>query len=255
MKRLMLVVEHEFKSIVRKAAYGLLLAFTLCISLLDSAPVPANLQRLAWISEPSYYATRVLTGGGILLAFGLIFLFSGRIAIDQKSGVIELFKASSLQKAEYMAGKILGGFLSALCAYFIFLAACMSVYLLFLPEASVAACLSAGIRSFLAVAAPASFFISAVGICLPLLLDIRWTYVLTALLLLANIFHIESAAAEAPYLLLSGDLTKLVWQHPRFPFDNNIAIVMNLLFLLCGGAFPAGIVFAKNSYWREKWKA
>jgi hypothetical protein len=237
-----------------RPAYGLLLVFTLFVSLVDSIPLPVNVQRLAWICEPSYYALRVLRNGGLLLAFGLIILFSGSVAIDKKSGVIELLKASSLRKMEYITGKILGGFLSTLFAYITFLFACMLTYLIFLPEATISSSLSAGIQSFLVVAVPVSFFTSAVGICLPILLDIRLMYMLTALLFLLNIFHIGSASEQAPYLLLSGDLIKLVWQHPEFQFDNAIAVIRNLLFIICGGALPAVIVLSKNGYWREKWK-
>jgi vacuolar-type H+-ATPase subunit I/STV1 len=81
---------------LKRIATWAVLAAAVVISLIDSFPSAKNLARLEFLSEPSYFIFRTLSFGALLTAFGLMFLISNRLTIDQKTGMKHLIMASPI---------------------------------------------------------------------------------------------------------------------------------------------------------------
>jgi LPXTG-motif cell wall-anchored protein len=54
------------------------------------------------------------------------------------------------------------------------------------------------------------------------------------------------------YLITSGDLAKLIWQHPKWPFSNTGSIQANLVFLVGCGLLAGLLLFLKRKFWRNE---
>ena len=76
-------------------------------------------------------------------------------------------------------------------------------------------------------AAPAGWFVSFVSIALPGMIDIRLFYILSVVLFGFNATYVGSAEAMPFYLIAAGDLVRLIWVHPKWPFVDTGSVVAN----------------------------
>ena len=63
-------------------------------------------------------------------------------------------------------------------------------------------------------------------------MDIRLFYILAAIYFGVNAMYVGSAETMPFYLLTSGDLVRLLWVHPRWPFVTMESVWANGAFLL-----------------------
>ena len=121
MRKLLSVIYYEYLMQLKRIATWAVLAAAVVISLIDSFPSAKNLARLEFLSEPSYFIFRTLSFGALLTAFGLMFLISNRLTIDQKTGMKHLIMASPITKSQYILGKLIGGFIYAYTVFSLYL--------------------------------------------------------------------------------------------------------------------------------------
>ena len=86
-------------------------------------------------------------------------------------------------------------------------------------------------KSNLCFLVPVSLFVSFCSIALPGMMDIRLFYILAAILFGFNATYVGSAEAMPFYLITSGDLVRLIWVHPRWPFVDMGSVIANGFFL------------------------
>ena len=210
------VLHYEYKmQFKRLVTWGVLLVAT-ALSLLDNFPSAGNLARLEFLDEPAYFVYRIVSLDSLVLLFGLMFLLAGRIPIDTKTGMKSLLMSSALRKWQYVLGKLLGGL-----AIFVSLV-------------------------------PTSLFVSFCSIALPGMIDIRLFYILAAILFGFNATYVGSAEAMPFYLITSGDLVRLIWVHPRWPFVDMGNVIANGFFLVGSSLVFGSLLFLKHKFWRSE---
>ena len=221
MRRMLAVLRYEYKMQFRRlATWGIFLAAT-ALSLLDNFPSRANL--------------------------------AGRLPLDAKTGMKPLLMATPLQKWQYVLGKLLGGFLYVFSLLSIFLALNTAIYAAAAPfEVSWAECIVPLLKALLVSAAPAGWFVSFVSIALPGMIDIRLFYILAAVLFGFNATYVGSAEAMPFYLITAGDLVRLIWVHPKWPFVDTGSVVANGGFLVGSGIVCGSLLFLKRKFWRAE---
>lgn len=253
MRKMITIIHYEYKmQLKRPATWGVLLAVTI-FSLLDNFPSAKNLARLEFLNEPAYFIYRTMSFDGLILMFGLMFLMAERFPIDNKTGMKPLLLSHALQKWQYVSGKLLGGFLYAFSALCIFLALNTAVYSAAAPfEISLPACMVPLAKAILVSALPVSLFVAFCSVALPGIIDIRLFYLLSAILFGINAANVGSANAAPVYLITSGDLIRLVWSHPKWPFIDAGSIWANWAFLIGNGLFFGSLLFLKHRIWRSK---
>ena len=67
------------------------------------------------------------------------------------------------------------------------------------------------------------------------MIDIRLFYILAAILFGFNATYVGSAEAMPFYLITSGDLVRLIWVHPRWPFVAMVIFIPIGFYLLGSG--------------------
>ena len=253
MRRMLAVLRYEYKMQFRRlATWGIFLAATV-LSLLDNFPSSANLARLEFLREPAYFVYRIMSLDSLVLLFGLMFLLAGRLPLDTKTGMKPLLMATPLQKWQYVLGKLLGGFLYVFSLLSIFLVLNTAIYAAAAPfEVSWAECIVPLLKALLVSAAPAGWFVSFVSIALPGMIDIRLFYILSAVLFGFNATYVGSAEAMPFYLITAGDLVRLIWVHPKWPFVDTGSVVANGGFLVGSGIVCGSLLFLKRKFWRAE---
>ncbi len=253
MNKVFAIVRYEYKmQLGRISTWGILLAVS-AIALLDNFPSTRNLARLEFLVQPAYFVYRTMCLDVLIISFGLLFLLSGRIPADNKTGCKALFMAAPISRSQYIWGKLFGGFTYTLTVISIFLILNTGIYAVFTPiEADAGAYLTPLIKTLIIGGIPVSFFISFLAVTLPAMMDIRLFYLLTAVLFFLNAGSVGSAEAQPFYLVTSGDLIKLIWQHPRFPFTNIWSIAANLTFLTGCGLLSCVLLIMKRKFWRAE---
>jgi hypothetical protein len=98
---------------------------------------------------------------------------------------------------------------------------------------------------------PVSIFISFTSVALPAIFDVRLFYVLASVLFILNAASPDSSDKMPFYLITSGDLKKLIWLHPKYPYINTDGILPNLMFLLVCGLISAVPLFLRRKFWRN----
>lgn len=253
MRKISVIAHYEYKMLMmNRAAWGIYLAATF-INLLDNYPSPHNLARLEFLCQPAYFLYRTICFDALILAFGLLFPLSGRFSADRKYGLHHMFMTLPVQKGQYLLGKLLGGWLYTLTLLCLFLGTNLFVYLIAAPfEADAAACIILLGKAVLVSALPVSLFIGLGSTALADLLDIRLFYLLAAILFLVNVTTVGSADAMPFYLVTSGDLTRLIWVHPKYTQLYPGAVLKNCLFLAGGGLACGGLLGAWHRPWRTE---
>ena len=243
MRKMSAVIHYEYKmQFKRPATWGILLMVAI-FSLLDNYPSAGNLARLEFLYEPAYFVYRTMSQSGFVLMFGLIFLLAERIPMDDKTGMKFVLMSHGLEKWQYVFGKLLGGFLYVFSVLCIFLALNTAVYFFGVPfPVSLFSCLVPLVKAIIVSAVPASLFVSVGSVALPGMVDIRLFYLVAAILFGMNAACVGSADKGPFYLITSGDLTRLLWVHPKWSFADTESIFANGAFLvgssLVLGSFP-----------------
>lgn len=254
MRKVLSIVYYEYRLQSRRPAAWAVLFAALLISLADNFPSAGNLARLEFLSQPEYFIYRTIGMDGAIMAFGLVFLLSDRIPVDEKAGVKPLMMAAPLRKWQYIAGKMIGAFCFSYTMLCTFLLAGVLVYSIALPggvsavETAVYVC-KAAVISIL----PVSIFVGFSAVAFPVFMDMRLFYLLAGMLFVLNISYVNSADASPFYLITSGDLLRLIWVHPKWPQIDHESVRANLVFLLaCGFGAWGCLSAAKRRFWRAE---
>lgn len=253
MRNILSIVHYEYKMQIRRiATWGVFVA-AVAFSLLDDFPSGGNLHRLEFLSDPVYFVYRTMSLGGLPMAFGLMILLSNRFSIDCKTGVKSLIMAGPTTKAQYIFGKLIGGFCYTVTVFSLFLAVNALVYYMAAPfPVSMWNILTAIAKTIIICVLPVSVFVSFLSVNLPAWMDVRLFYAMAAILFLINASTTGSAEQMPFYCITSGDLVRLIWRHPKFPFENVKSIWRNLVFLTGSGWFSLLPLLAKKQFWRHE---
>ncbi len=253
MRKIISIVHYEYKmQLKRLAAWGVLIVAT-AIALLDNFPSETNLARLEFLNRPAYFIYRTMSLDALIMVFGLMFLLSDRLSVDDKRGVKPLMMASPIRKGQYLCGKLLGGLLYTFSMICIFLMLNTAVYCCAAPfEISIADCVVPLLKTLVVSALPVSVFISFCSIAIPAIIDIRLFYLLAAVLFVFNASFVGTAEAMPCYLITAGDLIRLIWLHPKWPQVDMGCVISNLMFLLGSGLISCASLFVKRRFWRSE---
>lgn len=253
MRKMLSIIQYEYKmQMGHIATWGVFLAATI-VTMLDSFPSAANLARLEFLVQPNYFLYRTMSLCGLILVFGIMFLQSNRFAVDNQTGVKPLFMSAPIRKAQYIAGKLFGSFLYTTTIIIMFLALNVTVYAIFIPvKAGVIEYIMPLAKTIFFIGIPVSFFISFCAVALPAIMDIRLFYFVISVVFILNATTVGSAEAMPFYLITSGDLIKLVWQHPKYPFSDVGSMIANLCFLLGCGLLSWVLLLCKRKFWRAE---
>ena len=253
MRNILSVIHYEYKTqIMRIATWGVLAAAA-AFSLLDSFPSGGNLRRLEFLTAPVYFVYRTMGLGGLPVAFALMILLSNRFSMDCKTGVKYLIMAGPTTKTQYIVGKNRGGFCYTVTVFSLFLAVNALVYCLAAPfQVPIGSFLTVIVKTILICVLPVCVFISFVSVSLPAWIDVRLFYTIAAAVFIINASVTGSAEPMPFYCITSGDLLKLIWRHPGYPFVNAGSIRDNLVFLTGSGLLPLLLLLAKRQFWRHE---
>lgn len=253
MRKCISIIRHEFFIQIKQIAiWGVLIAACV-ISLIDNLPTTNNLLRLEFLTNPAYFLYRAMGMDALILLFGLMFLLSNRFSIDTRTGVKSLIMSDSISKLQYVYGKIIGGYLLSFTMMSLFLSINMIVYIFVASfKVSVFECLLILLKTLIVSALPVSFFISCISVLLPAVIDIRLFYLLASTLFIVNASTVGSAAPMPFYLISSGDLIKLIWQHPKWSAIEMSNVYANLSFLIGCGFLSQLPIFFKRRFWRAE---
>lgn len=253
MRKIMSIIHYEYKMLFKRlATWGVLLVAT-AIALLDNFPSESNLARLEFLKQPAYFIYRTMSLDALIMVFGLMFLLSNRLSVDNKTGVKTLIMASTIRKGQYLLGKLLGGLLYTFSLICVFLMLNTAVYYCAAPfEISIKDCVVPFLKTLAVSALPVSVFISFCSIAVPALIDIRLFYLLAAVLFLFNASFVGTAEAMPCYLITAGDLIRLIWVHPKWPQIDMGSVISNLIFLLGCGLISGVALLVKRRFWRSE---
>lgn len=252
MRNVLTIFHYEYKMLVtRRSGWGAFLAAML-LSMLDTFPSGGNLHRLEFLDDPVYFVSRTMSLGGLPLAFGLMILLSDRFSIDKNTGVKALVMAGATAKAQYIFGKSLGAICYTFTLFSLFLACNAGIYALAAPfHVSVSKLSAATGKTAFVCALPVCAFVSLLSLCLPALMDVRLFYAAAAVLFVVNASVTGSAEPMPFYCITSGDLIKLIWQHPAWLCPDAGNAKANLAFLVGSGMLSMAFLFVKKGFWRE----
>lgn len=253
MYKIISIAKVEYKMQMKNIVTWGVLGIALLVAMLDNFPSLSNLSRLEFLKQPAYFVYRTLGLDGLILIFGLLFLTSNRIYMDKGLGMQRLFMTLPIRKEEYIIGKVLGsvGYVFSVISSFLFLN--VLVYAFFLPQKfPILVYLLPLLKAIVICVLPISYFISGCAVILPALIDIRVFYLLSTVLFFMNATSVGSAGQMPFYLITSGDLSKLIWLHPKFPYISIGSITANLMFLLLGGSIGTMFLLMRSKFWRQE---
>lgn len=253
MRKTVSILHYELKmQAKRPAVWGVFLAAA-AMAQLDCFPSAQNLARLEFLNQPAYFVHRVMTLDALLLLFGPAILLANRFPADRKNAMGHLFLSYPLERRQYILGKLLGGFCLAYLLTALFLLCNTAVYVLAAPFAIAPWewLLPLG-KALVLCAFPASWFTGLAAVALPGVVDIRLFYAAAALFFGWNAATVGSAESMPFCLLTAGDLSRLLWAHPKWPGLAWGSVLANAAFLLGGGVLCACLPFWKLSFWRRR---
>ena len=253
MRKIFSIIHYEYKMLMKRfATLGVLLIGTL-IALLDNFPSISNLARLEFLTQPAYFVYRTISFDTLIVAFGLMFLLSNRFSLDKKSGVKNLIASSPVSRGQYVAGKLLAAFTYTLTVLFAFVTVNLIVYCVAVPfEINVTDCTTLLLKATIVSLIPISVFISFCSVSFPAMMDIRLFYLLAAILFVFNASYVGTAGAAPFYMITSGNLCRMIWQHPKWtPLDIG-SVYANLIFLLGCGTVSWLLLLIKRKFWRSE---
>lgn len=246
-RNFLMVAKYEWKMQIRNLGFWVILALGLIIGGLDSFPTAANMARLDnQLLHSGYVAARLLTYV-VLMMFGFVFMVANRIRRDIKLGISELYMASPLAKGQYVAGKLAANVCVALAIVGIFFAVNAVVHLVFNPAPFD---LVPYIIGFISVAVPMAVFTIGCSVSLPVIMDIRFVYVLMAGYFFLNVAIVPDSR-WLPFYLLTGEPLKLINPYLGFGYKSGALMACNWLFLLGTGLLALLLLLCGKRYWRE----
>lgn len=251
MRKCLSIIFYEYKMQMKRFATWGVFILVMVIVLIDNFPSAKNLNRLEFLTEPAYFLYRTMSLDGLVLVFALLFLLSGRFPLDKKTGVKPLIMASPITKGQYVIGKLLGGFCYTFTMLFLLLTVNVLIYLVAASfKISILSCIAALLKTLMISVLPVSIFVGFVTVALPAIMDVRLFYLIASTLFIVNAATAVSAEAMPFYFITSGDLIKLIWQHPKWPFTNMGSIQANLIFLLGCGLLSWSLLLLSPKFWR-----
>ena len=183
--------------------------------------------------------------------FGFVFMTADRIQRDRKLGISELHMASPLasplEKGQYAAGKFIANLCVVLTVVGVFFVINSFVHLFFNPAPLDVLPYFIG---FISIAVPMAIFMTGCAISLPVLMDIRFVYVLMAGYFLLNVVIVPDTR-RLPFYLLAGEPLKLINPYLGFGYKSAVLLVCNWLFLIGTGLLALLLLLCSRRYWRE----
>lgn len=253
MHKCLSIIRYECKMQLKRIATWGVFIVAMMLALIDNFPSARNLARLEFLADPAYFIYRTMSLDGLVMIFGLMFLLSSRIPLDTKTGVISLMQANPVKKSQYVFGKLIGGFLFTFVMLFLFLSFNTMIYFATaFSEISAISCLVPLIKILVVSALPVSIFVGFLSVAMPVVMDVRLFYMIASVLFIVNAASVGSAEQMPFYLITSGDLMKLVWQHPKWPFINTGSVQANLIFLTGCGFLSWMLLLLKRKFWRAE---
>lgn len=248
------ITKYEYKMQIKRIAGWLTLFIIFIVSMADCLPVESNLARLEFLGDIKYYVRRVFSFYGLILLFAVFFLTAGCLAEDKKSHRRDLFMVMPIRKASYIGGKLLGNLFFALTLMYLLLFLSLCCFAIFSTSyTSFESYLSAVFGVSLCIILPATFFVIASSIMFSEIADIRFVYLVYSILFLVNTFSIDNAAEMRPfYIFTQGELSRLIWRHPKSINLYPIGICLNLLFMIGIGFLAIVLVATKKRFWRNE---
>lgn len=218
MRKTVSIFHYELKmQAKRPAVWGVFLAAT-AMAQLDCFPSAQNLARLEFLNQPAYFVHRVMTLDALLLLFGLAILLANRFPADRKTPWATCSAPTPWRGASTSWASCWGGFCLAYLLTALFLLCNTAVYVLAAPFAIAPWEWLLPLGKALALCAfPASWFTGLAAVALPGLVDIRLFYAAAALFFGWNAATVGSAESMPFCLLTAGDLSRLLWAHPKCP--------------------------------------
>ena len=195
-----------------------------------------------------------MTLDALLLLFGLAVLLANRFPADRKNAMGHLFRSYPLERRQYILGKLLGGLLPGLpadgpvppvqhrrlCAGRA-LCHCPVGVAAPLGQGPGAVCLSRQLVHRLGGGGAARPWWTSACFTRRRALFFGW-----------NAATVGSAESMPFCLLTAGDLSRLLWVHPKWPGLAWGSVLVNAAFLLGGGVLCACLPFWKLSFWRRR---
>lgn len=253
MRKAVTVFANEYLSCIGRPTAWIVFVVAVAITLIDSLPTHDNLVRLEFLFLPDYFVYRIFSVDGLIMVTGLMIILSNRLSIDDKTGAKSLLMAAPLNKGTYLFGKLSAGFVFSLSMMVFYLTICTVAYAIFIPGGfGISDYIYAALKALVFLGVPVAFFVSMCAGALPTLVDTRIFYLTFFALILLSVVTVGSADEMPFYLITSGDLTKLVWQHPDFYFHNLGSIISNLAFLVGSGTTAALLAFINPRFWRAE---
>ena len=90
------------------------------------------------------------------------------------------------------------------------------------------------------------------AVAIPGLTGSRLFYLLSAVLFGCNAAYVGSAEAMPFSLITAGNLARLIWVHPKWPFVDTGSVVANGGFLVGSGIVCGSLLFLKRKFWRAE---
>lgn len=254
MREFLSITKYEYKMQIKRIVVWLVLLFVFIVSMVDCLPIESNLARLEFLRDIKYYVRRIFSFDGLILLFGIFFLTAGRLVDDRKSHRRDLFMVTPIRKASYIGGKLFGNLLFALTLMYLLLFMSLCCFAIFnTSDTSIGSYISAITSVSFCIIFPATFFVVASSVMLPESVDIRFVYLFYSILFLVNAFSIDNAAETRPfYIFTQGELSRLIWQHPKSIEIYPASICYNLLFMLGIGMLVIILTATKKRFWRNE---
>ena len=252
MNELISISKYEYKIQIKRPVGWVVLLAVFIFAMLDCLPTTANMSRIEFLYDIHYYVRRIFSFAGLILLFAIMFLVAGRLVGDRKTGSRDLFMAAPIKKSSYIGGKLLGNLLYALTLMYALLLASVIGYTIFSQAGtSFGDYVSAIFSVSFCIILPATFFVVASSIMLPEIIDIRLFFLIYSILFLINaIFTGDAEQATPCYIFTQGDLSKLIWQHPKSTEFFLGSAIFNLIFMLAVGIAVIALVATKRKFWR-----
>ncbi|WP_055666674.1 ABC transporter permease [Desnuesiella massiliensis] len=248
MSRVFTIAKYEFKMQFGKVGFWLILIIATALALIDNFPSAANLNRLPQLIKQGYVVSRLLPQPGVILLFGFVFLIANQICGDVKKGIDEIFMVKPLSRSQYVFGKFFGNFIFVILLFVIYLAINGFAQAVWTPGNFV---VYPYIIAFICVIIPASIFVVGCSLAFPILIDIRFFYALFSTYFMWNLIITPDGDKLPFYLLLSGDLTKLLYNY-GLAEPSSFKILFNAAFLVITGILSLLLLLPLGRFWREK---
>jgi ABC-type transport system involved in multi-copper enzyme maturation permease subunit len=250
MRNFLTIARYEWKMQLKNPGFWLILAFGLFMGLMECFPSAANMARLdGQLEDSGYVAERLIRFTVGLMMFGIMFITANRIGRDRKLGVCELYMASPLKKGQYIIGKSSANLCVTLMIMAIFLAANAIVQVIFNPAPHN---VFPYIIGFITLVIPMAVFTVGCAVSLPVLTDIRLSYVVLSGYFAFNEIYVVPDNRKIPFYLLAGEPRKIIAPYIGFGEKHLGLMIANWGFCLGTGILAVALLICAGKYWRGR---